>query len=185
MLFCLIVISIYLSFGVDLCISPIPSEASTLTILSKQKCRITIKSIQFILFSMLNLIFYSFPLYLTIKQLILGGGLLLNNIVVITGLVISILGRLISLKSSQVLRRYHDKYMVSDSIFRWSRNPITFGIHLTIFGLCLSYNLWFLWIGFIFFVYNLDIKIKIEEDYLLTKHNEKYLNYMKKTRRYI
>jgi len=180
-----LVIAIYLSFALDLLIWPIPSEASTSSLISKEKELVSFKSIKAMLVLLFSLIFYLFPLYFSIKQLILDERFLSPTLVVLVGLCLAILGRFISLKASQVLRKNHGISIISSSIFEHSRNPITLGMHLTIFGLIICYNSIFLYFGFIFYAVNLHGKIKIEENYLKEKFGEEYLKYIEKTPRYL
>ncbi|MFT6882455.1 MAG: protein-S-isoprenylcysteine O-methyltransferase Ste14 [Marinoscillum sp.] len=180
-----VVIFIYLSFAIDLLIWPIPSEASTSSLISKERDLATFKSIKGMLLLLFSLIFYLFPLYLSMNQFIIAEALLSPTSVVLLGLSLAVLGRFVSLKASQVLRNNHEVSMVSSSVFKWSRNPITLGMHITIFGLIICYNSFILYFGFILYAVNLHGKIKIEENYLADKFGKKYLRYMKKTPRYL
>lgn len=178
-------IVIYLSFAIDLLIWPIPSEASTSSLISRERDLATFKSIKAMLLLLFSLIFYLSPLFLSIKQFFVAEAFLSPTLVVLLGLSLAVLGRFVSLKASQVLRNNHGVSMVSTSVFKWSRNPITLGMHITIFGLIVCYNSFILYLGFIAYVVNLHGKIKIEENHLAMKFGEEYLKYIKKTPRYL
>jgi len=83
------------------------------------------------------------------------------------------------------LRKNNDKEVVESSIFKLSRNPITTGMHMTVLGLLVCYNFWFLWVGFPIYLWIFHSKIKMEEDFLEKKFGATYLQYMNKTPRYL
>ncbi len=180
-----IIIIIYLSFVLDLWIWPIPSEASTVSMLSSESSPFSIKSAQALVGLWLSLIFYLSPLYLALLALIRPELEMATIWMIISGLFISISGRVISLSGTRVLRKNHGKTVVKSSIFKRSRNPITTGMHLTIFGLVMCYNYWFLWIGFPIYFWIFHLKIKMEEDFLMGKFGSVYARYMEKTPRYL
>jgi protein-S-isoprenylcysteine O-methyltransferase Ste14 len=70
------------------------------------------------------------------------------------------------------------------SVFNWSRNPITVGLHLCLFGLIVIVEQWYLLFGLLFYIRTIDEKIKIEEQYLCTKFKSKFQQYMITTPRY-
>lgn len=180
-----IVIIIYLSFVLDLWIWPIPSEASTVSLLSSESDLFSWKSAQALVGLWFSLIFYMSPLYLSLSALIQPELEMTPIWMVVSGLFISISGRVISLSGTQALRKNHDKTVVESSIFKRSRNPITIGMHLTVVGLLLCYNFWFLWIGFPIYFWIFNLKIKMEEGFLKEKFGSVYLQYMEKTPRYL
>jgi protein-S-isoprenylcysteine O-methyltransferase Ste14 len=180
-----IVIVIYLSFVLDLWIWPIPSEASTASLLSSEGSLFTLKSAQALFGLLLSLIFYLAPLYLSIWALIRPEMDLTPIWLVVPGLFISLSGRVISLAGTSALRKNHGNTVVESSIYKRSRNPITTGMHLTVFGLLMCYNYWALWIGFPIYFLILHSKIKLEERFLKKKFGQVYSQYMEKTRRYL
>ena len=179
----LFVIFIYLSFLVDFLIIPIPSEASTKSLIktsqSKDFSRFTLMAI-----FVLNLLFYLFPLISSVFQLVARTTPAANGGLIYLGIVIAILGRLLSIFGGVVLRKNKGS-IVSSSIFRWSRNPIALGMHLTLLGLIVFTNQWFLFAGLAFCIWNIHSKIKIEEQHLINKFGTQYTNYMHKTPRYL
>jgi protein-S-isoprenylcysteine O-methyltransferase Ste14 len=71
-----------------------------------------------------------------------------------------------------------------DGIFSVSRNPITFGLHLTYIGFVLAVPSWMLIFGFTIYVLHMHKKIKIEEEHLLSEFKYAYARYKKKVGRY-
>jgi len=180
-----IVIIIYLSFVLDLWVWPIPSEASTGSLLSSESDLFSRKSVQALVGLFLSLIFYLSPLLLALlafTHLEVGTTPIW---MVVLGLFISISGRIISLWGTWALRKNHNKKVVESSIFKRSRNPITTGMHFTVFGLLMCYNYWFLWIGFPIYFWIFHLKIKMEEGFLMKKFGSVYSKYMEKTPRYL
>ena len=177
------VIIIYLSFLLDFLVWPIPSEASTYSMI-KRNVRISfIQRFFLILVFGTNLMFYLAPLGLSIYFLVNGfdpGEISIT----ILGIPVSIIGRLISIKAAHKLRN-SNAGLVSNSLFKYSRNPISLGMHITIFGLMIIYNNWILWIGFIFYLINIHFKIKVEESHLKKNYGSLYSVYYSKTPRYL
>jgi protein-S-isoprenylcysteine O-methyltransferase Ste14 len=75
--------------------------------------------------------------------------------------------------------------LVSTGLFGLSRNPIFFGMILSLLGLFLctpnAFTALFLILGYVL----IQIQIRLEEEFLLKEHGQKYLTYKKKVRRLI
>ncbi len=75
--------------------------------------------------------------------------------------------------------------LVSTGLFGLSRNPIFFGMILSLLGLFLStpnaFTALFLILGYVL----IQIQIRLEEEFLLKEHGQKYLAYQQKVRRLI
>lgn len=75
--------------------------------------------------------------------------------------------------------------LITDGIFQNSRNPIFFGMRLSLLGLflvlpnALTFLLWLL--GDVL----LQVQVFLEEEYLLENHGENYESYLQKVRRWI
>ena len=130
-----------------------------------------------------NLFFYITPFGFSVYYLINGIALVKISIAIF-GSVISIIGRLISVKAGHILRE-NSHGLVSDSLFTYSRNPISLGMHITIFGLIIIFYNWYLWFGLIFYLINIHFKIRVEENHLQKKYGALYTSYQTKTPRYI
>jgi protein-S-isoprenylcysteine O-methyltransferase Ste14 len=75
--------------------------------------------------------------------------------------------------------------LVTTGLFGYSRNPIFFGMIVSLIGLLLTtpnaFTLLFLSIGYIL----IQIQIRLEEEFLLKQHGKDYLAYQQKVRRFI
>jgi protein-S-isoprenylcysteine O-methyltransferase Ste14 len=75
--------------------------------------------------------------------------------------------------------------LVTTGLFRISRNPIFFGMIISLFGLFLTtpnaLTGLFLIIGYVL----IQIQIRLEEDFLTEQHGKKYSEYKQKVRRLI
>lgn len=180
-----IIITIYASFVLDLLIWPIPSEVSTISVLTSANSIFSLKSAKALAGWSLSLIFYLCPLYLSLSAIVYSQSELASIWLVVLGLLISISGRVISILGTLALRKNHNNTLVESSIFKRSRNPITTGMHLTIFGLLMCYNFWFLWFGFPVYFWIFHLKLKMEERLLNEKFGFVYEKYMEKTPRYL
>lgn len=181
----IIIFCIYFSFILDLWVLPIPSEASTFSIISSEKGVFSLKSLKSIVEVFISILFYISPSYLAISSIIHGKIQMMPTYIVLLGLLISVLGRIISLKGTNTLRDNHGKVVVQSAVFKLSRNPITTGMHLTIFGLILCFKFWVLWAVFPIYLWIFHKKIIIEEGFLESKYGKDYLQYKDKTPRYL
>lgn len=185
MLISICIFCIYLSFILDLLVWPIPSEASTEALLKEHKNLSFFKSIGLLVVFIINLVFYLTPLVLALLIFFEFNEIYKSSILMCLGLLVSLLGRAISLKSSLLLKENHNKTLITKSIFGKSRNPISLGMHFTILGLVIGFNQWYLWVGLIFYFSNMHFKIILEEKHLLEKYGIQYANYISKTPRYL
>lgn len=75
--------------------------------------------------------------------------------------------------------------LVTSGLFSISRNPIFFGMILTLLGLCLTtpnaLTVLFLILGYVF----IQIQIRLEEEFLTKQHGKTYLDYKQNVRRLI
>lgn len=75
--------------------------------------------------------------------------------------------------------------LVTTGLFKYSRNPIFFGMTLSLVGLFLvapdGFTLLFLILGHVL----MQVQIRLEEDFLASQHGETYRNYKQKVRRMI
>ena len=181
MIYYYLIIGIYLSFVLDFLIWPIPSEGSTKALASIEKTPL-IKRLGYVVIFMLNLSVYLLPMALSVIGLINGVTLSANTS--LPGIIVAILGRIVSLTGTYTIKSHSAEILITNYVFRYSRNPITVGIHLTLFGLALSFNIWYLWLGLVFSILNLHYKVRVEERYLFKKYPKDFKNYVKQTPRY-
>lgn len=75
--------------------------------------------------------------------------------------------------------------LITTGLFQYSRNPIFFGMIISLLGLFLitpnAITAMFLVVGFIL----IQIQIRLEEEFLASQHKENYLVYQQKVRRFI
>jgi len=75
--------------------------------------------------------------------------------------------------------------LITTGLFRFSRNPIFFGMILSLVGLFLTtpnaFTAIFLILGYIL----IQIQIRLEEEFLTKEHGQNYLSYKQKVRRLI
>lgn len=74
--------------------------------------------------------------------------------------------------------------LITNGIYRISRNPAFFGFDLTYLGLALVFPNPIMIIFTIILIWLFDDQIMIEEEYLERTYKEEYLEYKKKTKRY-
>ena len=75
--------------------------------------------------------------------------------------------------------------LVTDGIFKYSRNPIFVFMNMYFFGVFLVYPTVFFLIFSICFTAGIHLQILNEERFLQSKFGDEYAEYKKKTRRYI
>jgi len=178
-----LIITIYLSFVLDLLIWPIPSEGSTKSLISFENRKALYKSFGLLIVFLLNLVFYMYPLYNALINII--SGIETNQVLSKVGIAISIIGRIISLKGTLALRTCSIDNLLTKSIFKYSRNPISVGMHITILGMILIFREWYIWIGFLLYLLNMHLKIKVEERNLIRLYGADYQSYISSTPRYL
>lgn len=178
-----LIILIYISFVLDFLIWPIKSEGSTRSLLTRSNTT-WLSSTMLLLVFAISLLFYLTPLLHTLQALYKSTPI--ENIPLsIIGLLVAVAGRWITLKGARVLRSSERNQLVGHSIFRFTRNPISLGMHLTIIGLIFVFPRWYLWLGLILYMVNLHIKIITEERFLQAKFKEHYTSYCKSVPRYL
>lgn len=177
-----VAIGIYLSFLLDFLVWPIPSEASTLSLVNRTNHSNTTHRVFLFLVFVLNLLFYLTPLGLSIIYLVDGTEIDITAIAIF-GILLSIAGRIISIKGSKRLRN-QAVGIACDSVFKYSRNPISLGLHFTIVGLMIIFGKWYLWFGFAFYLINIHLKIRVEESFLQKRYGTIYEKYKNTTPRY-
>jgi protein-S-isoprenylcysteine O-methyltransferase Ste14 len=183
MLYILIII-LYFSYLIDFIIWPIPSEVATGNLLKTWKNRSLFLNLLNIFAFVINAVFTLTPLVLSIHHL-LSGWIYPHSLIFTMGLIIAWLGRIISIWGTYILYHNEEQKIISCSIFRWSRNPISFGLYLTFLGLTVVFPYYYLIIGWIFFMISMHYKIGIEERYLHEKYGDDYLMYKKSTPKYL
>lgn len=75
--------------------------------------------------------------------------------------------------------------LVTTGLYRFIRNPTYFGLFILNFGVWLIWPTWTIFIFNLIFVLTLEFQVRCEEDFLYSKHGNKYSEYVKRTKRYI
>ena len=75
--------------------------------------------------------------------------------------------------------------LVSEGIYKYSRNPAFVGFDLMYIGMCLLFCNILMIIFTIFTIIMLDLQIRQEEKYLVKRFGDKYLKYRQSVRRYL
>jgi len=203
----LLLVVVYLSFVIELIGFPVPSEASTKqlffppnkvknieasNLLSQvQQLPYFNKVILLLLPTLIGVGTYLLPLFVTIfpdlKQIF--GAPSFSPIWLITGLIIAITGRVITISSALHIRKNNanpngTNQLKTNSFFKLSRNPILLGLHITFIGLVMTYPVLIMFLGGIVYFLNLHFKIVLEEHFLKDKHGDSFIKYCKTTKRY-
>lgn len=184
MLVSVIVVLIYLSFIIEFILWPVPSEASSGQLLKNWKSNNARHNLIHLLILVFNTFFTLSPLIISFYSLF-HKNLFQVNIFTYIGLVLAWIGRVISVSGAYTLHTSNLKFLVSDSVFRWSRNPISLGLFITFLGLLLLYPHYVMIIGYLVFVLNINYKISIEERFLQQKYGKIYHDYIRSTPKYL
>ncbi|HOV15405.1 MAG TPA: isoprenylcysteine carboxylmethyltransferase family protein, partial [Spirochaetota bacterium] len=75
--------------------------------------------------------------------------------------------------------------LITTGLYRFIRNPTYFGLFILNVGLWIIWPTWTVFIFNLLFVLFFEIQVCCEEDFLTMTHGEEYLNYKKKTKKYI
>ena len=184
MLISIVIILIYLSFIVEFLLWPVHSEASTGHLLRNWRSNKMKFNLIYLLIFILNSLFTITPLLISLLSLYHKDLFQINPFTYL-GLILGWFGRLISVSSAYRLHKSELKFLVTDSIFKWSRNPVSLGLFITFFGLILILPYYLMIAGYVVFVLSINYKIGIEEKFLLEKYGKLYEDYKYKVRRYI
>lgn len=106
------------------------------------------------------------------------------------GIAFIVVGRVITLWSVFSIRSANPQQdqsyaLRTDGVFRWSRNPGLFGMFVFVIGLWLIAPSAIMAIGILVYLAYMDFKVRMEEDFLLNRFGELYVDYCSGTRRYL
>ena len=180
----IIIILIYLSFIIEFLIWPVSSEASTGQLLHNWRSNKMKYNLIYLVIFLFNSFFTISPLIISLYSLFYIELIQVNTLTYI-GLILAWVGRWISIRSAYSLYKSKLKYLVSNSMFKWSRNPVSLGLFITFLGLVLVIPHFVLIIGYVLFVLNINYKIGIEERHLKKKFGKAYHDYMRTTPKYL
>lgn len=75
--------------------------------------------------------------------------------------------------------------LITTGLYKYIRNPTYLGLFVLNIGVWLIWPTWTIFLLNFVFILFLDIQVRCEEDYLYSIHGEKYVEYKKRTGRYI
>jgi protein-S-isoprenylcysteine O-methyltransferase Ste14 len=101
------------------------------------------------------------------------------------GMIMVVCGRVFSFAGARILHHNPDNHLVTRSIFKWSRNPITFGLFSTFCGMVLIFPFPLMILGWIIFLLSLNYKVNLEEKFLLDRFGSTYITYQRSTPKYL
>jgi protein-S-isoprenylcysteine O-methyltransferase Ste14 len=81
--------------------------------------------------------------------------------------------------------RDHAPMLVKKGVFKISRNPIFLGMITTLLGLLSVLPNGLTLLSFVVGVVLISIQVRLEEEYLLTRHVDEYAEYRRRVRRWI
>ncbi len=177
------ILLLYASFLIEFLLWPVSSEASTHELLKKWKKNLKINNFIYILIFIYNVGFTLTPLILSIYFLV-NNKRFDSNQLILAGIVLAWIGRLLSIKGAYILHTNKGRRLITISLFKWSRNPISLGLYITFLGLVMVYPYIPMIVGWFIFLTGINFKIGIEERSLRDKYGEVYINYQKSTPKY-
>jgi protein-S-isoprenylcysteine O-methyltransferase Ste14 len=83
------------------------------------------------------------------------------------------------------INRDHAPMLVKKGVFKISRNPIFLGMITTLLGLLSVLPNGLTLLSFVVGVVLISIQVRLEEEYLLTRHVDEYAEYRRRVRRWI
>lgn len=203
-----IILAYYISILIEIMWIPVPSVASTWQLMfpdndlqakldrdsliwRTQNFNWFKKMILVILPYVIAFLGYTFPLlWLLFPPLSKWDISSMNDWNIIVGVVLMVMGRLVTIGSALGIRKDNSQKGVdfdlkTEGIFARSRNPIVVGLHLGIIGLNILIPNYLFIIFTCFYFGNIHFKILIEEDFLSQFFQGDYNAYLKKTKRYL
>ena len=205
-----IILGSYLLVAIELAFLPIPSEASTVSLLSKRRSaqRVppndnagevigelsgfflylsVVATIVGIFFFLLPLVFSVYP-DIRLSLLPIGGNTsdfvkILSIMIITVGSAISLVG-VLQLRAS-LHRRDRVTRLRTDGLFSLSRNASLLGVHVSGVGYILAVPSWLLIIGFVVYVFNAHQRVLVEEAHLERRYGTEYRDYKEKVGRYV
>jgi protein-S-isoprenylcysteine O-methyltransferase Ste14 len=75
--------------------------------------------------------------------------------------------------------------LITTGLYKFIRNPTYLGLFLLNIGVWLIWSTWTVFLLNILFFLFLEIQVRCEEDFLFSVHGEQYIDYKKRTKRYL
>jgi len=190
-----IVLLTYGSLLLELLVFPVPSVASTHE-LTGQSRESPLKRLGHGLRALIVGLFFFLPFFLVVIPDLARVSLPITGEphpgLVLSGLLLIVFGRALSLGTAIVMRRGQKLFrgtepgvLITGHVFRFSRNPIVIGLLLMYIGLTLIAPHLLLLLGIPVIAVHLHDKVRREEKHLETVYGGAYREYCKQTRRYV
>jgi protein-S-isoprenylcysteine O-methyltransferase Ste14 len=135
---------------------------------------------------------FAFPLLVTLTDIIPGGFFVYqpSQPHILIAIILMILGRVVALLSVLTLRRGIRREegasrLQTNGVFAWSRNPGLVGMHILLLGFWIVMPSLVFAAGIFVYVFYMDAKVKMEEDFLMNRFSEGFEKYCSDTRRYL
>lgn len=189
----------YGSLVVELTAFPIPSEASTLSLLTSDRKdtgenvlgdartrSFAGKLFRYLLPTATGVGLFLMPL-LAVFWPALRAALfpLALPMLVGAGLALIVCGRLLTFWSVLQLRGAKRRASIPAGLFGYSRNPGLVGMFLFYLGLCLACGGPWLWLGVPLYFGNMHHRVRLEEAQLQNVHGQRWLDYQQRVARYL
>lgn len=101
------------------------------------------------------------------------------------GVALVVVGRAVTFGSVLQLRRAKRAQAIPGGMFRISRNPGLCGMYLFYLGLCAIYGGPWLWLGIPLYLGNMHHRVRLEEAQLEQRHGEQWRAYARRVARYL
>jgi protein-S-isoprenylcysteine O-methyltransferase Ste14 len=196
-------ITILLAYGtlvIELTVFPIPSEASTLSLLrhdhqekpltdalskARERSRSS-KLLRFFLPTTIGICLFAMPLLATLWPQLRAAFFPIGLEEVTTlGLAFIIAGRLLTFSSVLQLRSAKRRKCIPNGLFIYSRNPGLVGMFIFYIGLCLTLGGPWLWLGLPLYFTNMHHRVLLEEAQLTATHGDSWREYLQRAARYL
>ncbi|MFO1076362.1 MAG: methyltransferase domain-containing protein [Planctomycetota bacterium] len=195
-----LVLAAYASLVVELTVFPVPSEASTLQLLTARD-RGEVSAGDALGLAQARpawqkLVLYLVPtaacvaLFLVPPASVLlpgvGRALGVGVLPAITwpGVVLVVAGRVLTFTSMLQLHRRRGGAAAPRGPFAWSRNPGIVGMVVFYVGLCCLFGAWLLWFGLLLYVANMHHRVRMEEAHLAAADGRAWAEYAARVPRY-
>lgn len=194
-----ILLAAYGSLVIELTVFPIPSEASTLSLLTQSQQQegdnvlvdararsLVNRLVRYFLPTATGVVLFAMPLLAVLWPPLRSAFFPLTlPAFAAVGMALVIGGRLLTFWSVLQLRRAKRRASIPKGFFAYSRNPGLVGMYLFYFGLCLMCGGPWLWLGIPLYLANMHHRVRLEESQLETAHGQVWLDYRQRVPRYL
>lgn len=187
----LLIIVAYITWIYELAFLAIPSVASNKAIL-KQNDKPFIAKAFHIMLSFFYLIAFLLPLIFILDPIFTSYSFALfkqNALTKILGILVLLMGRFISIWATIQISKNNDHKrehsLQIKGLYKYSRNPIVISNALFLISMFVLFGSLIFPLGLICYLWDMHIKILIEEEFLKNQYDEDYNTYLHNTRRYL